>query len=172
MKRDIAPSNIERVMRENDFNVSKTNTKGIITYGNPIFIEFSGYSEAELIGTQHNIIRHPDMPRAAFKLAWDTIQAGNEFFAYVKNMSKDGSFYWVFTHIAPDFSSNGTITGYTSVRRCPQRSALEKIEPVYRQMLQAEKAAGARDAIAAGTQVLVDVLKQTGMGYEQLVFAL
>ena len=172
MKRDIAPSNIERVMRENDFIVSKTNTKGIITYGNPIFIEFSGYSEAELIGTQHNIIRHPDMPRSAFKLAWDTIQAGNEFFAYVKNMSKDGSFYWVFTHIAPDFSSNGTIVGYTSVRRCPQRSALGKIEPVYRQMLQAEKAAGARDAIAAGTQVLVDVLKQTGMSYEQLIFAL
>ena len=112
------------------------------------------------------------MPRAAFKLAWDTIQAGNEFFGYVKNMSKDGGFYWVFTHISPDFSSSGAIIGYTSVRRCPTRTALEKIDPVYRQMLQAEKSAGARDAIAAGTQVLVDVLKQTGMGYEQLVFAL
>ena len=172
MKRDITPTSIERQMRENDFIVSKTNPKGIITYGNPIFIEFSGYTEAELIGSQHNIIRHPDMPRAAFKLAWDTIQAGNEFFGYVKNMSKDGSYYWVFTHISPDFSSSGAIVGYTSVRRCPTRTALEKIDPVYRQMLQAEKAAGARDAIAAGTQVLVDVLKQTGMGYEQLVFAL
>ena len=172
MKRDITPSNVERQMRENDFIVSKTNPKGIITYGNPIFIEFSGYSEAELIGSQHNIIRHPDMPRAAFKLAWDTIQSGHEFFAYVKNMAKDGSYYWVFTHIAPDFSSNGSIVGFTSVRRCPKRSALEKIIPVYQQMLQAEKAAGARDAIAAGTQVLVDVMKQTGMGYEQLIFAL
>ena len=172
MKRDITPTSIERLMREDDFIVSKTNAKGIITYGNPIFIEFSGYFEAELIGSQHNIIRHPDMPRAAFKLAWDTIQAGNEFFGYVKNMSKDGGFYWVFTHISPDFSSNGTIVGFTSVRRFPKRAALEKIEPVYRQMLQAEKNAGARDAIAAGTQVLVDVLKQTGMGYEQLVFAL
>jgi PAS domain S-box-containing protein len=172
MKRDITPTSIERQMRENDFIVSKTNPKGIITYGNPIFIEFSGYTEAELIGSQHNIIRHPDMPRAAFKLAWDTIQAGNEFFGYVKNMSKDGGFYWVFTHISPDFSSGGAIVGYTSVRRCPTRAALEKIDPVYRQMLQAEKSAGARDAIAAGTQVLVDVLKQTGMGYEQLVFAL
>ena len=172
MKRDITPTSIERLMREDDFIVSKTNAKGIITYGNPIFIEFSGYFEAELIGSQHNIIRHPDMPRAAFKLAWDTIQAGNEFFGYVKNMSKDGGFYWVFTHISPDFSSNGTIVGFTSVRRFPKRAALEKIEPVYRQMLQAEKNAGARDAIAAGTQVLVDVLKQTGMGYEQLIFAL
>lgn len=172
MKRDITPTSIERLMREDDFIVSKTNHKGIITYGNPIFIEFSGYTEAELIGSQHNIIRHPDMPRSAFKLAWDTIQAGNEFFGYVKNMSKDGSFYWVFTHISPDFSSNGSIVGYTSVRRCPTRTALEKIEPVYRQMLQAEKSAGARDAIAVGTQVLLDVLKQTGMGYEQLIFAL
>ena len=172
MKRDITPTSIERQMRENDFIVSKTNPKGIIIYGNPIFIEFSGYSEAELIGSQHNIIRHPDMPRAAFKLAWDTIQAGNEFFGYVKNMSKDGGFYWVFTHISPDFSPSGSIVGYTSVRRCPKRTALEKIQPVYQQMLQAEKTAGARDAIAAGTQALVDVLKQTGMGYEQLIFAL
>ncbi|MBP8169751.1 MAG: PAS domain-containing protein [Azonexus sp.] len=172
MKRDIVPTTIERPMRENDFIVSKTNPKGIITYGNPIFIEFSGYTEAELIGSQHNIIRHPDMPRSAFKLAWDTISSGNEFFAYVKNMSKDGSYYWVFTHIAPDFGQNGQITGYTSVRRCPKRSGIEKIEPVYRQMLQAEKAAGARDAIDAGTKVLVDLMQQTGMDYEQLIFSL
>lgn len=159
-------------MREGDFIVSKTTAKGIITYGNPIFIEFSGYSEEELLGTQHNIVRHPDMPRAAFKLAWSTIEAGKEFFGYVKNMAKDGSFYWVFTHITPDFDSNRNIVGYTSVRRCPKREAIGKIEPVYRQMLTAERAAGARDAIAAGTQVLVDLLQQTGMSYEELVFSL
>jgi PAS domain S-box-containing protein len=168
----IVPTRQERVMREHDFIVSKTDPKGIITYGNPIFIEFSGYSEEELIGTQHNIIRHPDMPRAAFKLAWDTIQGGKEFFGYVKNMSKDGGFYWVFTHITPDFDAGGRIVGYTSVRRCPKRSAIEKVEPVYRQMVEAEKAAGARDAIAAGTGILVNLLKQTGTSYEQLVFAL
>ncbi|MDP3438194.1 MAG: PAS domain-containing protein [Azonexus sp.] len=159
-------------MREDDFIVSKTSPKGIITYGNPIFIEFSGYTEAELIGSQHNIIRHPDMPRAAFNLAWDTISTGKEFFAYVKNMAKDGSFYWVFTHIAPDFGPGGNIIGYTSVRRCPKRSGLDKIEPLYRQMLQAEKAAGARDAIEAGTKVLLDLLQQTEMNYEQLIFSL
>ena len=172
MKREITPTTIERPMRENDFIVSKTNPKGIITYGNPIFIEFSGYSEAELIGSQHNIIRHPDMPRSAFKLAWDTIQSGKEFFAYVKNMSKDGGYYWVFTHIAPDFGINGDIVGFTSVRRCPKRSALEKIDPVYKKMLQAEKAAGARDAIGVGTKVLLDIMEQTGMSYEQLIFSL
>ena len=170
--RAITPTRNERVMREDDFIVSKTDLKGRITYGNEIFIEFSGYTEQELLGSQHNIIRHPDMPRAAFKLAWDTIQAGREFFAYVKNMSKDGGFYWVFTHITPDFGPKGEIVGYYSVRRCPRRDALAKIEPVYRQMLEAERAAGARDAISAGTKVLVDLLQQSRMSYEQLVFAL
>lgn len=168
----ITPTRNERVMREDDFIVSKTDLKGRITYGNEIFIEFSGYTEQELLGSQHNVIRHPDMPRAAFKLAWDTIQAGREFFAYVKNMSKDGGFYWVFTHITPDFGPKGEIVGYYSVRRCPRRDALAKIEPVYRQMLEAERAAGARDAISAGTKVLVDLLQQSRMSYEQLVFAL
>jgi PAS domain S-box-containing protein len=170
--KNIVPTQRERVMREDDFIVSKTDPKGIITYCNPIFIEFSGYSEGELLGTQHNIIRHPDMPRAAFKLVWDTIQAGREVFAYVKNMSKDGGYYWVFTHITPDFGPNGAIVGYTSVRRCPNRGAVEAIEPVYQQMVAAEKAAGARDAIAAGTQVLVDLLTKTGKSYDELVFAL
>lgn len=172
MKRKITPTSVERVMREDDFIVSKTDPKGIITYGNPIFIEFSGYSEDELIGTQHNIIRHPDMPRSAFKLVWDTIQSGKEMFAYVKNMSKDGGFYWVFAHITPDLGTDGQIVGYSSVRRCPKRQAIATIEPVYRQMLDAEKRAGARDAIAAGTQVLLDLLAKTGVDYEELVFSL
>lgn len=172
MKRGIQPTSVERRMRENDFIVSKTNAKGIITYGNPIFIEFSGYSEQELLGSQHNIVRHPDMPRAAFHLAWSTIQAGREFFAYVKNMAKDGSYYWVFTHITPDFAANRQITGYTSVRRCPQPGAVDKVIPLYRQMLEAERLAGPRDAIAAGTKVLTDALQQTGLSYEELVFSL
>jgi PAS domain S-box-containing protein len=168
----IVPTQRERVMRENDFIVSKTDTKGIITYCNPIFIEFSGYTEAELLGSQHNIVRHPDMPRAAFKLVWDTIQSGQEVFAYVKNMSKDGGYYWVFTHVTPDFGQQGNIVGYTSVRRCPKRTAVEAITPVYQQMVAAEKAAGARDAIAAGTKLLVDLLNTTGKTYEELVFSL
>ena len=172
MKRAIQPTTVERFMREDDFIVSKTNAKGIITYGNPIFIEFSGYTEDELLGSQHNIVRHPDMPRSAFKLVWDTISAGEEFFGYVKNMAKDGSFYWVFTHITPDRDRQGNIVGYTSVRRCPKREAVAKVEPLYRAMVEAEKAAGARGAIEAGTAVLLDLLKQTGISYEELVFSL
>ena len=93
-------------------------------------------------------------------------------FGYVKNMAKDGSYYWVFTHITPDFDSRNQIVGYTSVRRCPRREAITAITPVYAQMLDAERKAGARDAIAAGTKVLLDLLEQTGKSYEELVFSL
>jgi PAS domain-containing protein len=84
MKRAITPTAVERKLREDDFIVSKTDLKGRITYGNRIFTDISGYTEAELLGSQHNIIRHPDMPRAVFKLPWDTINTGSECFAYVK----------------------------------------------------------------------------------------
>lgn len=159
-------------MRQEDFIVSKTDAKGRITYCNPIFIEFSGYTEQELLGVQHNIVRHPDMPRSAFKLAWDTIQSGKEFFAYVKNMSKDGSFYWVLAHMTPDIGPNGQPIGYTSVRRCPRQEALDAIGPIYAQMLAAEKAAGAKGALEAGYQELEMILKQAGKNYEELVLSI
>lgn len=171
-RKDIVPTDRERVMRESDFIVSKTDTAGRITYGNPIFIEYSGYSEEELIGSQHNIIRHPDMPRSAFQLAWDTIKGGKEFFGYVKNMSKDGGFYWVFAHITPDFDDGGNIVGYTSVRRRPSREAIGAIEGVYKLMLAAEVAAGPKNAIAAGTKVLLDLLRDKEASYGQLIFSL
>lgn len=170
--KSIQPTQIERNMRQEDFIVSKTDAKGRITYCNPIFIEFSGYTEQELLGVQHNIIRHPDMPRTAFKLAWDTIQKGEEFFAYVKNMSKDGSFYWVLAHMTPDIGANGEPIGYTSVRRCPKREAIEVISPVYAQILAAEKAAGAKNALDAGYQFLDNFLKQEGKSYEELVLTI
>lgn len=171
MKRQITPTAVERVMREDDFIVSMTDPKGIISYGNRTFIEFSGYSEAELLGSQHNIIRHPDMPRAVFKLLWDKIQNREECFAYVKNMSKDGSFYWVFTNVTPNFDANENITGYFSVRRKPKLSGIKTMTEVYRIMLEAEKKAGPANAIAASTKILVDILNEKGLSYDELVLA-
>jgi PAS domain S-box-containing protein len=159
-------------MREDDFIVSMTDPKGIITYGNRTFIEFSGYSEAELLGSQHNIIRHPDMPRAVFKLLWDKIQNREECFAYVKNMSKDGGFYWVFTNVTPNFDARENITGYFSVRRKPKLSGIKTMTEVYRIMLEAEKKAGAANAIAASTKILVDILNEKGLSYDELVLAI
>ncbi len=171
-KLNLQPNNKEHLMRENDFIVSKTDLRGIITYGNPIFVEFSGYDESELLGVAQNVIRHPDMPRALFSLIWSTIRAGNECFGYVKNLSKDGSFYWVFMHITPEFSPEGIKIGYYSVRRCPKRSAIEKIEPIYQKMLAAEKETNIENAIDAGTQVLTDILNSTGRKYEDFIFSL
>jgi PAS domain S-box-containing protein len=172
MKRHITPTSVERVMREDDFIVSMTDLKGIITYCNRIFIEFSGYGESELLGTQHNIIRHPDMPRAVFKLLWDKIQNREECFAYVKNMAKDGSFYWVFTNVTPTFDAAGNVTGYFSVRRKPKQSGVQTATAVYAAMLEAEKKAGAANAIAAATKVLVDILNEKGLSYDELVLAI
>lgn len=172
MKRHITPTSVERVMREDDFIVSMTDLKGIITYCNRIFIEFSGYSESELLGTQHNVIRHPDMPRAVFKLLWDKIQNREECFAYVKNMAKDGGFYWVFTNVTPTFDPAGNITGYFSVRRKPKPSGVQTASAVYAAMLEAEKKAGPANAIAAATKVLVDILNEKGLSYDELVLAI
>ncbi len=172
MKPDIQPTNQEKVMRENDFIVSKTDTKGLITYGNEIFMEFSGYSEEELLGTQHNIIRHPDMPRGVFKYLWDTIAAGKEVRAYVKNMAKDGSFYWVFATVTPDYDGAGNIVGYFSVRRAPKRAALQVVEGLYRQMLEAERAAGPKNACAASLALLTAVLNEKGLSYDELIAVL
>lgn len=170
--KSIVPNNREKVMRENDFIVSKTDLTGRITYGNRIFIEFSGYSEEELLGAQHNIIRHPDMPRAAFKLAWDLIKAEKEFFGFVKNMAKDGSFYWVFTHITPDYDERGKAVGYLSVRRKPNVKVIPVVADLYRQMLEIETRVGSRQAIEASTKFLLDFLKEKGTSYEELVLAL
>ena len=117
------PTALERTMRENDFIVSKTDLKGRITYCNRIFIEFAGYAEHELLGAPHNLIRHPDMPRGVFQFLWDSLHAERECFAYVKNMSKDGGFYWVLANVTPSYGEDGRVEGYFSVRRKPPAAA-------------------------------------------------
>lgn len=172
MKNKITPTDHELVMRENDFIVSKTDMKGRITYGNQTFIEFSGYTEAELLGAQHNIIRHPDMPRGVFKFLWDNIMTGRELFAYVKNMSKDGSFYWVMANVTPDYDEQGQMMGFLSVRRAPRREAIATIETVYALMRAKELEVGPRDACEASIQLLVDILQEKGLSYDELILAI
>ena len=172
MKNKIQPTDVERVMREDDIIVSKTDTNGRIAYGNEKFIEFSGFEEADLLGAQHNIIRHPDMPRGIFRFLWDTIASGQELFAFVKNMAKDGSYYWVLANVTPDYDVSGRISGYLSVRRAPNRRALPVIEDLYRRMRQAEARAGVRDACDASMTLLTDMLKEKGVSYERFVLSL
>jgi len=170
MKSGVTPTSVERSLGDEDFIVTKTDAKGRILYANRVFIALSGFSEAELIGSQHNIIRHPDMPRSVFKLLWDYLAAGQEFIGYVKNMAKDGSYNWVLATATPDRDAQRNITGYTSVRRKPRLEAVKAAGALYQEMLAAEKRAGARDAIEAGSAVLNQVLN--GKSYEQFVLAL
>ena len=172
MKYKVQPTTRENVMREHDFIVSKTDLKGRITYGNRIFIEYSGFSEQELLGAPHNIIRHPDMPRGVFKFLWDTLAQQQEIFAYVKNMAKDGSFYWVFANVTPDYDASGNVIGYLSVRRAPKRSAVDVLTGVYQLMLAEDEMAGPRGACDASLALLGSILKDKRMTYDELVLAL
>ncbi len=159
-------------MRDDDFIISKTDLKGRISYCNRIFIEFSGYTEMELLGSQHNIIRHPDMPRGVFKLLWDAVDDGGEIFAYVKNMSKDGGYYWVAANVTANRDLQGNIEGYFSVRRKPSRGAVSAVTDLYRSMLEEERRAGPRDACAASINMVTNLLSQKGVSYAQFVLSL
>jgi len=119
--------------------VSRTDLAGIITHANDAFVEMSGYTRAELIGAPHHILRHPDMPKVAFKSLWDDIEAGKKWHGYVKNLRKDGAYYWVYATAIPNIR-NGVIVGYTSVRRKPSRTRVNELIPVYKQWLDQEKA--------------------------------
>ncbi len=141
-KPKVTPTNKEVVLKEEDFIISKTDTKSRILYGNKIFIDISGWNENDLIGSPHNILRHPDMPRCAFKVLYDHIQNGKEWFGYVKNLRKDGGYYWVFANISPTFNTSGQIIGYYSVRRKPRDGFKSIIEPLYQHLLNLESSGG------------------------------
>jgi PAS domain S-box-containing protein len=159
---------MEKKMYENDFIVSKTDLKGRITYVNKIFMDMAGYTEAELLGKPHNIIRHKDMPKAVFKLFWDYVQKGEEIFAYVKNKTKDGGIYWVYANVTPSLDENGKIIGYYSVRRMPNPGALKIIEPLYASILEAEN----RGGVSAGVELLEKLLHEKGVSYNELIISI
>jgi len=155
-------------MNDNDFIVSKTDTKGRITYCNQIFMDMAEYTEEELLGKPHNLIRHPDMPKAVFKFLWDTIPSKQEVFAYVINRTKNGNDYWVFANITASEDKNGNIIAYYSVRRKPNPDAIAIIKPLYAKMLEVEKTKG----VEASFQILVDVLIDKGVGYDELIISI
>ncbi|MHB1115265.1 methyl-accepting chemotaxis protein [Sideroxydans sp.] len=115
--------------------ITKTDTKGIITYCNDAFERLSGYSRSELVGKSHNIVRHPDMPPQAFKWLWDTLKTERPWRGLVKNRCKNGDHYWVRATVAP-ILEGGNIIGYVSVRRPPTRAQIAKAESVYRELNQ------------------------------------
>jgi len=119
--------------------ITETDPAGIITYANRKFREMTGFTREELIGSPHNINRHPDMPKAAFKQMWDTIKKGEYWEGYVKNIRKDGRYYWVIVWIKPKFDENGEIIGYIAGRKVPDRNMVKRMEEKYKKMKEEEE---------------------------------
>lgn len=169
----VKPTGREVTFSENDIIVSKTDLKGQITYANDVFVGISGYTEGELLGQPHSILRHPDMPRCVFKLLWDTLQRKQEIFAYVKNMTKTGDHYWVFAHVTPSLNERDEIIGYHSNRRAPSRESLARIEPIYKTLLDMEGRHGnAKEGMQASFAAMMETVRNTGKQYEEYVFTL
>jgi len=166
-----APKNItakEKVLNADDFIVSKTDTKGKIIYCNEIFAQMAGYPASDLIGANHNLIRHPDMPKLAYKFLWDLVQAKDEFFGFVKNLCADGGYYWVFAYVTADLDNNDNIVSYTSVRRKMPQSAIDIMTPIYKQLLEAERSGG----VDASQKLLQKMLEQHNMEYKEFIINL
>ena len=168
----VTPTGVERFFAEDEIIVSKTDLKGHITYANETFLTIASYTEEEVLGQPHSIIRHPDMPRCVFKLLWDTIQSGEEIFAYVKNMAKNGDHYWVFAHVTPTFDEHHRIIGYHSNRRVPERREVDMFSEIYRQLLQEERShSDWRAGMEAATRMLNAMIEDKGMHYDEFVFS-
>jgi len=153
MRVNMPVTSVERVLKDGDSIVSKTDAKGLITYINRTFVEISGFSEEELIGAPQNLVRHPDMPPAAFKDLWDTLQAGNSWKGMVKNRCKDGGYYWVEANANPIYE-NGQLIGYMSLRSKPTREQVEYAEKVYKAI---------REGTARGITVQQGRILRTGV---------
>lgn len=158
----------ELTFSDSEIIVSKTDTKGKLTYGNELFLKLAGYDEKDILGKPHSIVRHPDMPKVIFKLLWDYIRAGKEIYAYVVNKSNNGDFYWVLANVTPSYDANKKIIGYYSVRRKPTPEAMAIIKPLYKQLLAAEKKGG----IGASETLLNELIKKNGGRYDQFILSI
>lgn len=133
MRKNLPVTRKETIVPDNAIIISKTDLKGIIDYVSPDFVEISGFSESELVGQPHNVIRHPDVPPALFEDVWSTIRSGLPWMGMVKNRRKDGGFYWVYTEISPLYrEGKNKISGYTSVRYRPSREEIEDAVHFYK----------------------------------------
>jgi PAS domain S-box-containing protein len=159
----VTPTTIEKEVKNIDLIVSKSDKDGNITYVNPIFIKISGYSQAELLEKPHSILRHPDMPKVIFKYLWDTLHNDNDVVAYVKNLCKDGSYYWVLATVKIAKNPDGSFRNYMSTRRCITQNAKNNIIKLYSKLLDIEKT----DGIEGSQKSFDNFLVQNGINNAQ-----
>lgn len=174
MRRSAArPSGVERALSGEDLLVSKTDLEGRVSYANEALLRVSARTETELVGEPHSVLRHPDMPRAVYRLVWTTLADRREASAYLLNLAADGAHFWVVTHLSPAVDARGRLVGYSAEHRVATRRALERVEPLYR-MLLAEERRHPRvpDAIDSSTAMLHKVLDGLGTTWDELVWSL
>ena len=147
------------------FIVSKTDVKGNIIFINKNFTEISGYSEAELIGEPHNILRHPDMPRAVFYLVWQNLLAGRPISGVVKNLAKDGRYYWVIADFEVKLNSDGSIHALTAFRRAAPQDVIDTTEELYASLLAIEKKHGMEKSLV----YLQGFLEEADLTYDEFI---
>jgi PAS domain S-box-containing protein len=146
--------------------MSKTDHRGIIEYANEVFVDLCGYEDYELMGQPHSIIRHPDMPKVLFKVLWENLKQGVNFHAVVKNLAKSGRYYWVVTDFESAKNENGEITNYFGRRRAvPQEIITNHIEPLYKKLLQIEKASG----VEYSEKYLIGFLEEKNRSYVEYI---
>jgi len=158
MKINMPVTDKEVQMKLGTILVTRTNLKGIITYANDAFVEISGYTREELVGKNHNVVRHPDMPAAAFEDLWICNKAGRPWTAPVKNRTKNGNYYWVEANVTPVYK-NGKVDEFLSVRYAPSRQQITAAEDLYQQ-LNANKA----EIRPKGLALMLKNLKEMGLG--------
>jgi PAS domain S-box-containing protein len=169
----IKPTGRECPFGEDELIVTKTNLKGHITYANDVFLRLSKYPTKQVMGAPHSLIRHPDMPRCIFKLLWDSIQAKKEIFAYVVNMAMDGDHYWVFAHVTPTLDAQQNVVGFHSNRRKPNPEQVAKIKDLYGKLRAEEQRHDNRkDGMLRGYDMLMDMLKEKGLEYDEFIFSI
>jgi PAS domain S-box-containing protein len=171
--RRVRPTGEERTFSADELIVSKTDPRGVINYVNDAFLRVSGFSRSELIGKPHSIVRHPDMPRAVFRLVWETLAGKREIFAYVENRAADGASYWALSHITPSYGYDGAVDGYHANLRSPDPGVVAAIRPLYRR-LQAEERRHAEPAaaLAASTALLQQLIAERAPSYEAFIWSL
>lgn len=159
------PIDEEIIIPDEEVLVSVTDPKGIITDANDVFAKVSGYSKEELVGASHNVIRHPDMPKVMFKIVWDHIKDRENVMAVVKNLAKDGRYYWVVTDFITRVDADRNIINYTAYRRPVDDLVKDAVIPLYKALCAIEDLAG----MEASEKFLVDYFENIGMTYDELV---
>lgn len=142
MKTKKQPLDVEMNWDKDQVIISKTDLEGTILYVNAAFEAVSEYPKAKLVGESHNIIRHPDMPKVVFKKLWEALKKGENYHAIVKNLTKSGRYYWVITDFEIEKDEDGNIVGYTGRKKSISKSIIEKIQPLYKMLLDIEKKRG------------------------------